>query len=201
MTEAPVELESVGGDPGDTVKIHSAGYFLEEGERVSVASSPYDSRRPEPRPDVNRGEDPDRVFFVADDRPNPVSLKLRDGESCYFRSLNRRHEWAAFSSHRATVFQAICFTRAIELVQALDAECGNFVEDCATMLESMVRRSGVRAKCLPASPAPVTTALPLGGVVEAVANDISGRRHLSTEGTPIGQLKLFIDRRPCRCWN
>jgi hypothetical protein len=30
-----------------------------------------------------------------------------------FRSLNRRHEWAAFSSHRATVFQAICFTRAM----------------------------------------------------------------------------------------
>jgi hypothetical protein len=28
---------------------------LEEGEPVSVASPPYDSRRPEPRPDVNRG--------------------------------------------------------------------------------------------------------------------------------------------------
>ena len=29
-------------------KIHSAGYVLKEGERVSVASSPYDGRRPKP---------------------------------------------------------------------------------------------------------------------------------------------------------
>jgi hypothetical protein len=39
---------------------------------------------PEPRPDVNRGEDPHRVFFVADDRPNFVCLKLRNGEGSYF---------------------------------------------------------------------------------------------------------------------
>src|SRR5439155_18782501 len=30
-----------------------------------------------------------------------------------FRALNRRQTWAALSSHRATVFQAIRFTRAI----------------------------------------------------------------------------------------
>jgi hypothetical protein len=77
---------------------HSADYVLEEGKRVSVASSPYDSRRPEPGPDVNRGEDPDRMFFVADDSPNLVCLKLLDGEGSYFRSLNRRQKWAAFSS-------------------------------------------------------------------------------------------------------
>jgi hypothetical protein len=65
-----VEFESVSGDQRDTFKIHSAGYVLKESERVSVASSPYDSRRPKPRPDVNRGEDPDRVFLAADDCPN-----------------------------------------------------------------------------------------------------------------------------------
>ena len=109
-----VEVESVRGDQRDTFKIHSAGYVLEEGERVSVASSSYDGRRPKPRPDVNRGEDPDRMFLVADDRANLVRLKLRDCESsAILRSLNRRQEWAAFSSQRATVFQAICFTRAI----------------------------------------------------------------------------------------
>src|SRR5262245_23661832 len=36
-----VELESVSDDQGDTVKIHSAGYILKEGECVSVASSSY----------------------------------------------------------------------------------------------------------------------------------------------------------------
>src|SRR5262245_16970823 len=84
--------------------------------------------------------------------------------------------WAALSSQRATVFQAIdpLYPCDCRLVQTLDAECGNFVEGCTTVLESMVRSSGVRAKCLPASPAPVTTALPVGGTVEAVANDVSG---------------------------
>jgi len=79
-----VKLEAVSGDQRDTFKIHSADHVLEEGERVSVASPPYDSRRPEPRPDVNRGEDPDRMFFVADDRANLVCLKLLDGEGSYF---------------------------------------------------------------------------------------------------------------------
>jgi hypothetical protein len=34
------------------------------------------------RPFIMR-EDPDRMLFVADDRPNLVSLKLRDCEGCY----------------------------------------------------------------------------------------------------------------------
>jgi hypothetical protein len=35
-------------------------------------------------PDVNRGEDPDRVFFVADDRANLVYLKLLHDEGSHF---------------------------------------------------------------------------------------------------------------------
>jgi hypothetical protein len=79
-----VKCESVRHDQRDTSEIHSTGYILKEGERVSVASSSYDSRRPEPRPDVNRGEDPDRMFFVSDDRLKLVCLKLYDGECSYF---------------------------------------------------------------------------------------------------------------------
>jgi hypothetical protein len=74
-----VKLESVRRDQRGTFKIHSAGYVVKDGERISVAPSPYDSRRPERRPDINRGEEPDRMFFVADDR-NLVCLKLRNGE-------------------------------------------------------------------------------------------------------------------------
>ena len=170
-----VEFESVSDDQGDTVKIHSAGYILKDGECVSVASSPYDGRRPEPRPDINRGEDPDWMFFVADDRPNLVRLKLRNGECSYLSSIEPTTEWAALSSQRATVFQAIRFTRAIaDLFRPSTLSRGNFVEGCATVLESMVRRSGVRAKCLPASSAPVSTAPPGVGAVEAVTNDVSG---------------------------
>jgi hypothetical protein len=78
-----VEFESVSDDQKARFQIHSAGYVLKESERVSVASSPHDGRRPKPRPEVHRGEDPDRVFLAGDDRPNFVSLKLRDCESCY----------------------------------------------------------------------------------------------------------------------
>ena len=51
-----VKLEAVCGDQRGTFKIHSADYVLAEGKRVSVASPPHDNRRPEPGPDVNRGE-------------------------------------------------------------------------------------------------------------------------------------------------
>jgi hypothetical protein len=44
------------------------------------------------------------------------------------------------------------------------------------MLEPMVRCADVRAECLPATLASVSTAFPLVGVVEAVTNDTSGTR-------------------------
>jgi hypothetical protein len=40
--------------------------------------------RPEPRRDVNRCEDPNRLYFASDDRPNLVCLKLLDNERGYF---------------------------------------------------------------------------------------------------------------------
>jgi hypothetical protein len=54
---------------------------------AQLTSSPYDGRRPKPRPDVNRGEEPDRVFLAADDRPNLVGLKLREGKCNYFSTV------------------------------------------------------------------------------------------------------------------
>ena len=78
-----VKVESVRGDQRDTFKVHSAGYVLKVGERVLVASSPYGSRRLEPGPEDNRGEDPDRMFFVANGRANLVCLTLLDDEGSY----------------------------------------------------------------------------------------------------------------------
>jgi hypothetical protein len=59
-------------------------------------------------------------------------------------------------------------------VQALDAERGDLIESCATVLEPMVGRAGIRAECLSASPASITTTLPPLGFVETEANDVSG---------------------------
>ncbi len=79
-----VELECVRGDQRDTIEIRPAGYVSKDDQRVSVASSPNDCRWPEPRPDLDRGEDPDRMFLTANDCANLVCLKLHDRESRYF---------------------------------------------------------------------------------------------------------------------
>src|SRR5437773_515862 len=76
-----IKGESVSGDQRDTFEIHSAGDVPEEGECVSIASSSHDRRRPKPRPDLDRGEDPDGLFLATDDRTNLVCLKFSDGVS------------------------------------------------------------------------------------------------------------------------
>jgi hypothetical protein len=43
-----------------------------------------DCRRPKPGPDLNRGEDPDRLFLAEDDRANLVYSKLGNGDASYF---------------------------------------------------------------------------------------------------------------------
>ena len=60
------------------------------------------------------------------------------------------------------------------LVQALDAERGDLIEGRATMLESTVWRSRVRAKRLTASPTPEATPFPRLGCIEAKADDAPG---------------------------
>ena len=135
-----VELESVSDDQGDTVKIHSAGYILKEGKCVSVASSPYDGRRPEPRPYVNRGEDPDRVFLAADDRPNLVRLKLRNGECSHLSSIEPTTRMGClFKPSSDGIPGDPLYSSDRRLVQALHAESGNFVEGCATVLDGWSR--------------------------------------------------------------
>src|SRR5262249_17902276 len=129
-----VKVEPVRGDQRDTFRLHSADYVLEESERVSIASSPYDSRRPEPRPDVNCGEDPDRVFLAADDRPNLVSLKLRDCEGRNSSIVEPTTRMGClFEPSSDGIPRDLLYPSDRRLVQALDAECGGFVEGRTTM--------------------------------------------------------------------
>ena len=60
------------------------------------------------------------------------------------------------------------------LVQALDAQGGGLIESGATVLESMIWRTSVQAKRLPASTATISTTPPPVGSVESMANDVSG---------------------------
>src|SRR5688572_21196514 len=115
------------------------------------------------------------MFFVADDRPNLVPLRFRNGKSSYLASIEPTTRMGCpFKPSSDGIPGHPLYPGDRTLVQALDAESGNFVEGCATVLESMVRRSGVRAKCLSPSSAPVSTVPPGVGAVEAVADDVSG---------------------------
>ena len=169
-----VELESVRGYQRKTHEIHAVRNISKEGERVSVAPSPDDRRRPEPRIDVDRDEYPDRLLLATDDRANLVGLQLLDGQA-----------------RNASIIESMTgvggpFKPAIDrmpgdsldscdggLVQAFDAEGGDLVEGRAAMLLSMVRRPGVGAESLAASPASVSTTLSPFRPVEAVADDPS----------------------------
>ena len=71
------------------------------------------------------------------------------------------------------------------LVQALDAERGDLIEGRATMLESMVWRSGVRAERLTASPTPESTPFPRLGCIETKADDAPGTNCSRQLTTPV----------------
>jgi hypothetical protein len=152
-----VELESVCGDQRGTFEIHSAGYVLKESERISVASSSCDGRRPKPRPDVNRRENPDRMFFFADDRPHLFCLKLRNVECRYFPILEPTTKAGClFEPSIDGIPGDLLYSGDRTLVQALDARpTGN--------LGSKARRRGLRAGRLdlPALP-PARNALGVG---------------------------------------
>ena len=87
------------------------------------------------------------------------------------RWLNRRHQAAARSSQRSTVFQVMRLARA--MAGAFDAKRCDFGKARPAVLESMISCAGCRAERLPAGPAPVSTTLPPCGLAETVADDRS----------------------------
>jgi hypothetical protein len=89
------------------------------------------------------------VFLAADDRPSLVGLKLREGKCSYFSIVEPTTRMGClFEPSSDGIPGDLLYSGDRRLVQALDAQGGNFVEGCATMLESMVRCTSVRAECL-----------------------------------------------------
>jgi hypothetical protein len=106
------------------------------------------------------------MFLVSDDRLELICLKLHDGECSYFSIVESTTKGGGlFEPAIAGIPGYPLYSRDSGLVQALDAECGNFIEGRATVLESMVRRTGVRAECPFATPAQISTTLPRAKLV------------------------------------
>src|SRR5262249_24648819 len=77
------------------------------------------------------------------DRSDLIGLKFRDGESLLiFRLLNRRHQAAALSNQRWTVFQAMPLIRAIaDLFTPSTLRGVDFIKSGATVLKSIIKVS------------------------------------------------------------
>ena len=162
---------------------HPHKSVLEESERVAIASSADDGRRPEPRGDVERGEDPDDALFAAGKRADLVCLNLGDLKSCDLPI-------AESSAVRCGSLKPAIYGVPADpfhssdggLAHTLDAERGDFVERRPTMLQAVVSRVGGRAEGLSAGAAAIAATLAGLGRVEAVSDDVGSLRTSGAAG-------------------
>jgi hypothetical protein len=197
-----VKVESARGDQRGTFEVHSADYVLKESERVLEASSPCDSRRPEPRPDVNRGEDPDRVFLAADDRANLVYLKLLDGEGSYFSIVEPTTDLGGlFEPASDGIPGNSLYSSNHGLVQALDAERGDFVEGRATVLETIVWRTVFEQNVFSQIRHRYRRRFPEWVWLKPWRMMLPAPASLDRGHSLFGQLTLFIVPEACGLWN
>jgi hypothetical protein len=71
------------------------------------------------------------MFFVADDRLNLARLKLRNGECSYLSSIEpTTNVGCPFKPSSDGIPGDLLYSGDRRLVQALDAQGGNFVERC-----------------------------------------------------------------------
>ena len=171
-----LELESVGDDKWDRVRHHSPDTIPQEYSRVTVTPATDNGRRPDSRPDIERGENPDGLILPGHDCTNLVGLKFGDVE------LGNGSVIELSTGHRRLLEPAIdgvprepFHTSDRGLAYTLDAECRDLVECRATMLKAVVGRFGPGAEGLPTGLA-ATTAMASGlGPVESVSDDGVGR--------------------------
>jgi hypothetical protein len=115
------------------------------------------------------------LFFAANDRSHLICLKLGDGDSLDLSIVEAATRASSFLQSAMNGIPGNSFyPRYHGLVHALDAEGGNLIEGGATMLESMVWRTGIRAERLTASTATISTTPPPVSSVESVTNDVPG---------------------------
>ena len=171
-----VKLESVRGDQRNSFEFHSARNISKQTERVSVAPSPNHSGRPEPRPDVDRNKDPDRLLLAAHHRADLIGLQLCDlksGNPSIIESATGGGGFLQPAIHGVPGNLLDSGNR--RFVYTLDAESGDFIERCSAMLQSVIDCSPVPAEGPAAHLASEPTAFAPAGWVKTKTNDHSQR--------------------------
>ena len=132
-----------------------------------------------------------------DDRTNLVCLKLGNSDVSYFSIIESTtrggclFEPAIDSIPADSLYSSDC-----RFVQALDAESGNLIESCASVLDSMVGRAGIGAESFAASAATISPTTPPLGFVESVADNVSETGFSRQWAFPVWAAKtsLFLNR-------
>lgn len=82
LHRSSIALEAVGCDPGDEIVLHAFRNVTEQTDGVSVTSFPHYSGRPQPRPELDGYEDPNRrLFFAAYECLNFIRLEFKGIQS------------------------------------------------------------------------------------------------------------------------
>ena len=170
-----VEFESIRNDQGKMLEIHPPRKVVKQSVSVPVASPSRHRRWPEPRPDLDRNEDPTRRLLVARERANLVGLKLfgsEAGDPCVVELTT--HLGCLLEPAGDGVPGNPFDPGNRGNADTLDSESDDHIESSSSMLETVVGRAFRRGERLSALAAPVSTAFPGPGSVESVANDVSG---------------------------
>ena len=170
--DRPVELESVRDDQGPGHEVHPRRDVANERQRIPVAASPDDGRRPETRPDVDRRENPRRPGLAAGERADLVDLKLlNDDAGGPVVVESTTYVGGSVESAGDGVPGQPFDSGDRGYADALDSERDDRVEHHSAMLETVVGRAFRRRERLAAFDAPVSTTFSSRRSVESVADD------------------------------
>src|SRR4029077_14294454 len=162
-----IELKSVRRDQGNVFWVRSFSNIPKQSQRVVVAASADYGRRPESGPDLDSGEDPDRLLFTLRYRADLVGLELGGLEPSCFLIVEAAAAAAGFFPPAINGIPADAVdTRNCRLVQTLDTESRNLIKGVATMLKSIVGSPSIGRERFLAGLASISTALSPTRLVE-----------------------------------
>jgi hypothetical protein len=173
----PIELESVRSDQGEMTSRRPSAKLSKQGERVAIAASADNRRRPKARPDFDGSEDPDRRMPIATNHSSDlIHLQFADWDLCNPLIVESATGGSGFlqpAIHRVPSNLLDSGNRGF--VYTLDAESGDFIEGSSAMLEAVIDRAPVPAESPAAHLASEPTAFAPAGWVKTKTNDHSQR--------------------------
>jgi hypothetical protein len=173
----PIELESVRSDQGEMTSRRPSAKLSKQSERVAIAASADNRRRPKARPDFDGSEDPDRRMPIATNHSSDlIHLQFADSDLCNLLMVESATGGSGFlqpAIHR--VPSNLLDSGNRRFVHSLDAQSGNFIEGSSPMLEAVIDRATVPAESPAAHLASEPTAFAPAGWVKTKTNDHSPR--------------------------